>query len=150
MKANGYPWRVFGVLLICAVCGVAASFPFVFSLYADLLAKSPVPLPVLILLGLLQNSVILALVTGFGLFLTAKVGLPGAPFIEGWLSGKSTEERFRTIVQPALIMGVGVGATLASAVLSGPQERATATSSWEGGADTALEKTTCLLVWWPD
>jgi len=112
MKANGYPWRVFGVLLICAVCGVAASFPFVFSLYADLLAKSPVPLPVLILLGLLQNSVILALVTGFGLFLTAKVGLPGAPFIEGWLSGKSTEERFRTIIQPALIMGVGVGATL--------------------------------------
>ena len=55
MKANGYPWRVFGVLLLCAVSGVAASFPFVFSLYADLLAKSPVPLPVLILLGLLQN-----------------------------------------------------------------------------------------------
>src|SRR5260370_26769363 len=112
MKANGYPWRVSGVLLLCAVCGVASSFPFVFSLYADLLAKSPVPLPILILLGLLQNSVILALVTGFGLFLTAKVGLPGAPFIEGWLSGKSTEERFRTIIQPALIMGVGVGATL--------------------------------------
>jgi len=48
MKANAYPWRVFGVLLFGAVCGVAASFPFVFSLYADLLVKSPVPLPVLI------------------------------------------------------------------------------------------------------
>ena len=107
MKVNGYPWRVFGVLLLGAVCGVAASFPFVFSLYADLLATSPVPLPVLILLGLLQNSVILAFVTGLGVFLTAKAGLPGAPFIEGWLSGKSTGERFRTIIQPALIMGVG-------------------------------------------
>lgn len=112
MKANGYPWRLFFVLLLAAVCGAAASLPFVFSLYADLLATSPVPLPVLVLLSMLQNSVILAVVTGLGLFLTAKVGLPGAPFIEGWLYGKSTGERFRTIIQPALIIGVGVGAIL--------------------------------------
>ena len=112
MKAKGYPWGVFGVLLAGAVCGAVASFPFVFSLYADLLATSPVPLPVLILLSLMQNTIILALVTGAGLFLTAKVGLPGAPLIEDRLAGKSTGERFRTIIQPALMTGVGVGATL--------------------------------------
>jgi membrane protease YdiL (CAAX protease family) len=112
MKANGYPWRVFLVLLVGAVCGVAASLPFLFSLYADLLATSPVPLPALVLLSLLQNSVILAIVTGLGLLLTRKVGLPGAPFIESWLYGTSTGERFRTIIQPALLTGVSVGATL--------------------------------------
>lgn len=112
MKANGYPWRLFGVLLAGAVCGVAATLPFLFSLYADLLATSSVPLPVVVLLSLLQNTVILGLVTGVGLLLTAKVGLPGAPLIEGWLSGKTTGERFRTIIQPALITGVGVGVTL--------------------------------------
>jgi membrane protease YdiL (CAAX protease family) len=112
MKAKGFRWGVFGVLLAGAVCGVASSFPFVFSLYADLLATSPVSLPVLILLSLLQNTVILALATGAGLFLTAKVGLPGARLIEDRLSGKSTGERFRAIIQPALMTGVGVGATL--------------------------------------
>jgi membrane protease YdiL (CAAX protease family) len=112
MKANGYRWGVFGVLLAGAVCGVAASLPFLFSLYADRLATSPVSLPALILLSLLQNSVILALATGAGLVLTAKVGLPGAPLIEDRFSGKSIGERFRTIIQPALITGVGVGATL--------------------------------------
>lgn len=112
MKANGFRWGVFGVLLACAVCGAAASLPFVLSLYADLLATSPVPLPVLVLLSLAQNSVILALITGFGLFITKKVGLPGAPFIEAWLSGKSAGERFQTIIKPALMTGVGVSATL--------------------------------------
>jgi len=112
MKANGFRWRVFVVLLAGAVCGVVGSFPFVFSVYADLLATSPVSPPVLVLLSLLQNSVILGLVTAAGLFLTAKVSLPGAPFIEGWLYGKSTGERFRSIIKPALMTGVGVGAAL--------------------------------------
>ena len=112
MRANRYSWKVFGVLLAGAVCGAASSLPFLFSLYADLLATSPVPLPALVLLSLAQNTVLLALVTGAGLFLTAKVGLPGAELIEDRLSGQSIGERFRTIIQPALITGVGVGATL--------------------------------------
>ena len=112
MRANGYRWGVFGVLLGAAIFGTVASFPFVFSIYADLLATSPLPLPLVVAISLVQNGIILGLVTFVGLFLTAKVGLPGAPFIEAWLSGKRPGERFRTIIQPALLTGVGVGATL--------------------------------------
>src|SRR5258708_25063280 len=112
MRPNGYPWGLFGILLAGAVCGLVASFPFVFSLYAELLVNPPVPLPVVLLLSMLQNTVILALLIGVGLILTAKVGLPGAPLIEDWRSGKSTGERLREIIQPALMTGVGVGVTL--------------------------------------
>lgn len=112
MRANGYPWGVFGVLLAAAVCGLVASFPFVLSLYAELLVNPPVPLPVVFLLSLLQNTVILSLLIGVGLILTAKVGLPGALLIEDWRSGKGIGERLRAIIQPALMTGVGVGVTV--------------------------------------
>jgi membrane protease YdiL (CAAX protease family) len=112
MKANGYPWRLLGVLVAGAICGAAASFPFVFSVYADLLRTSPVPLPVVVLLSLVQNSALLAVVAGIGLLITKKVGLPGAPFIEARLYGTSTEKRLSSIINPALLTGVSVGATL--------------------------------------
>lgn len=109
MRANKFPWGILVLLLACAVFGVAASFPFVMSLYADKLAEAPLPLPVVFGLALVQNSIILAVVIGVGLLLTAKVGLPGAPLIEDWRAGKGIAERLRAIIQPALMTGFGVG-----------------------------------------
>ena len=109
MRAKGFPWGVLVLLLACAVCGVAASFPFVLVLYADRLANTPLPLPLVLGLGLIQNSIILAVMIGIGLSLTAKVGLPGAPLIEDWRAGKSIVQKVRALIQPALMTGVGVG-----------------------------------------
>ncbi|HEX6717532.1 MAG TPA: hypothetical protein VF088_10490, partial [Pyrinomonadaceae bacterium] len=109
MRTNGFPWRILLLLLTCAVFGVAASFPFVFSLYADQMVNAPLPLPVVAALGLIQNSLILAVLIGVGLLLTAKLGLPGAPLIEDYRSGKSIGEKFRAMIQPAVMTGFGVG-----------------------------------------
>lgn len=99
-------------MLACAVFGVASSFPFVLTLYADKLADAPLPLPLVLGLALLQNSILLAVMIGIGLLLTAKVGLPGAPLIEDWRAGKSIGQKVRGIIQPALMTGVGVGAAV--------------------------------------
>src|SRR5215211_5097160 len=112
MRAKSYPWGVVVILLAAAVLGVAASFPFLISLYADLLKTSPLPLPVVFGLALLQNTVILAVIIGVGVLLTAKVGLPGTPLIDDWRSGKGIGERLRAIIQPALMTGFGVGVAL--------------------------------------
>lgn len=109
MRTNGFRWSVLVLLLACAVCGVAASFPFAFTLYADKLVGAPLPLPVVALLGLMQNTIIFAVLIGVGLLLTGKLGLPGTPLIEDWRSGKGIRERVRTIIQPALMTGFGVG-----------------------------------------
>jgi membrane protease YdiL (CAAX protease family) len=109
MRAKGFSWTVFLILLVAAVGGVVASFPLVFSLYADKLAESPVPLPALVALALLQNTVIMGVIIAVGLLLTAKLGLPGTPLIEDWRSGKGIGDRLRTIIQPALMTGFGVG-----------------------------------------
>ena len=109
MKANPFPWRTLVILLACAIFGVAASFPFVLSLYADKLANAPLPLPVVLGLALVQNTVLLGLMIGLGLLLTAKVGLPGTPLIDDWRAGRSIAERLRGSFQPALMTGLGVG-----------------------------------------
>jgi membrane protease YdiL (CAAX protease family) len=109
LKANGFRWSVLVLLLVCAVFGVAASFPFVFSLYADKLTNAPLPLPIVAVLGLIQNSIILAVFIGVGLLLTAKLGLPGVPLIEDYRSRKSIGNRFRAIIKPAAMTGLAVG-----------------------------------------
>ena|SRR5215217_1017362 len=109
MRANAFRWSVLLLLLLCAVCGVAASFPFVLFLYADKLAQSPLPVPLVLVLGLLQNSIILAVFIGVGLVLTAKAGLPGAPLIEDWRAGRHVGQRLRAIISPSLLTGVFVG-----------------------------------------
>ena len=102
MKANGIRWGLLLLLLLCAVCGVAASFPFVLFLYADKLAGSPLPLPLVLVLGLLQNSIILGVLIGVGLALTDRAGLPGAPLIEDWRAGRAEGQRLKGMISPSL------------------------------------------------
>ena len=109
MKANRFQWGLLILLLASAIGGVAASFPFILTVYADKLANAPLPLPVVLALGLLQNAVILGVLIGVGLLLTAKLGLPGAPLIEDWRAGKSIADKLRALIQPALMTGLGVG-----------------------------------------
>ena len=109
MRAKRFPWGNLVVLMACAVVGVAASFPFVTSIYADKLADAPLPLPVVFGLALLQNTIIFGVIIAIGLLLTAKVGLPGTPLIDDLRAGKGIGERLRAIIQPALMTGLGVG-----------------------------------------
>ena len=109
MRANAIRWDILLLLLLCAVCGVAASFPFVLFIYADKLVDAPIPVPLVLALGLLQNSIILAVLIGVGLMLTAKTGLPGAPLIEDWRAGRDVGQRLRSMISPSLLTGVFVG-----------------------------------------
>lgn len=102
-------WSLLLLLLLCAVCGVAASFPFILSIYADKLADAPFPVPLVLALGLLQNSIILALMIGVGLALTEKAGLPGTPLIDDWRASKDVGPRLRAMISPSLLTGVFVG-----------------------------------------
>ena len=109
MRRNNYPWGVFLILLTAAVFGVAASFPFVFSLYLDKLAASPITIPAVFALALLQNTVILGVVIGVGLLLTAKLGLPGAPLIEDWRSHKPIRDKLQASIPLSVMTGLSVG-----------------------------------------
>lgn len=70
-----------------------------------------IPLPLIILLGAIQNLVLLALMIGMGLKLSRTLGL-GAPILESWTSGNLDTTGFGRVLISALLTGVFVGIIL--------------------------------------
>jgi len=101
-------WREFFILLGAGTLGVVAVIPYQFTLLGGLPEEIPIPFPVLLLVGILQNMVLLALAIGVGLFCARRVGL-GAPILEGWLRGEKVGERGRAILIPSVLVGLGAG-----------------------------------------
>lgn len=101
-------WWEFFILLGAAALGVVAVIPYQFTLLGGVPEEIPVPLPLLLLLSVLQNMVLFALAIGVGLFCARRVGL-GAPILEGWLRGGKVGERGRAIVVPSILLGLGAG-----------------------------------------
>jgi hypothetical protein len=111
MTAQGFPWRIFWLLLIAGILGVAAVIPYLFLLLGNILPPLPMPWPVVAGLQLVQSAVLLALAIGFGLLIARKLGL-GAPLLEKWLYATETvppRGAFRT----PLFVGAMLGAVVA-------------------------------------
>lgn len=104
-------WPEFTVLFIASLIGSAAVLP-----YSLRLLPQDKPLrfskSVLFLLALLQGAIIFALVTGFGLWISHRIGL-GSPYVESWLSGMAAPQATGLLI--ALVMGIIVGAVLLAA-----------------------------------
>ena len=97
-------WKVFGVLMLGALIGVAGIIPYSLAL-APLPAILPMPVEVLLLLSVAQNMVLFGVTTAIGLWLGGKVGL-GAPMLRAWLSGDPEAPRqFRASLPLAVVLG---------------------------------------------
>ena len=107
---ESYPWRIFWVLLIAAVLGVAAVLPFVFTLFRKLIAQGPLPMPLPVLIGvqLMQSTLLFGGIIALGLLLARKVGIQ-TPMLRGWLYDPKKAPSAAAIGAP-LFAGVLVGA----------------------------------------
>ena len=106
-----YPWRLFWLLFAAAVLAVLAALPLVSDMLGALVSKVelPIPLPLLILVGIVQNLALLALVVWLGLKLSRRLGL-GAPLLEAWVYGKpEASSRIVQTFKSGLLTGVAVG-----------------------------------------
>ncbi|WP_248612275.1 CPBP family intramembrane glutamic endopeptidase [Methanobacterium alcaliphilum] len=101
-------WKLFIILLIASIFGVIAVMPYTFTLQAELLENSPVPLYVLLVVQLIQSIVLFVIAIFIGLSLVKKVGL-GLPIIEGWLEGKEVKEYLKSILGISIGLGILAG-----------------------------------------
>ncbi|HEV7842045.1 MAG TPA: CPBP family glutamic-type intramembrane protease [Pyrinomonadaceae bacterium] len=123
MSKERFPWRVFLVLLAAGLLGMLSLIPIGIELFRSISDKLPapegpfseMPLPLIVLIGALQNILLLALIILAGLWLAKKTGL-GAPIIEGWLSGEKVWPRVRQMLVPSIAAGVIVGVILTIAL----------------------------------
>jgi hypothetical protein len=106
-----YPWRLFWLLLIAAVAGVAAATPMFLEIFQPLVKSqppSPLPLALIIVLGVVQNLLLMSVAIGVGLLLARKLGL-GAPLLENWLYHRKKSATVRGSLVPGALVGVAAG-----------------------------------------
>jgi membrane protease YdiL (CAAX protease family) len=104
-------WKLFSILLAASIVANIAVLPYVFSLDVVRIQDLPVPLPVAVLIQIVQATVFFAIAIFLGLLLGRKVGM-GAPCLESWLTGEKIKISFASIVRFAALLGVVIGAAL--------------------------------------
>lgn len=95
-------------MLGACVCSVIAVMPYALTLQGGVPKEFPMPLYILILLGILQNAVIFAVFIFIGLYLSRRIGL-GVPTLEGWLEGKEVKVYLKSILGISVLLGILAG-----------------------------------------
>ena len=107
-------WKAFGILLAGGLFGVLAVLPmmaeFVASLPPDRVPPSEIPLPLIALLALVQNSVVLSIVILIGMVLSARTGV-GYPIVEAWATRQPLPP-LKPIVTSGILLGSAAGVAL--------------------------------------
>ncbi|MDF1497516.1 MAG: CPBP family glutamic-type intramembrane protease [Patescibacteria group bacterium] len=100
--------KIYFTLLSASVISIIAVLPYAFTLQADLLKLSPLPLPVLALISIVQSSILFAIAIYLGLKLSNKVGL-GLPILENYFKTKMIEPSLKSIFLNSGYYGVIAG-----------------------------------------
>lgn len=105
-----FSWKLFLVIWIGSTLASMLVLPYSLSLMPGLVEGGPGVIQ-LALISFLSNLILYAIVSFFGLYLAARIGL-GSPFLEGWLEGHPVRDRLAQAVVLALTIGVLVGLTI--------------------------------------
>ena len=131
----GYPWKIFWLLLIGSLVGVAAVLPYLFGLFGKIIAARPLPmpLPVLIVIQFMENALLFAAIISLGLLLARKVGIE-LPLLQRWLYADKSElprGALRIPISSGVVIGVMI--LLAFYTVFAPR-----IPDWPVGAEAAL------------
>lgn len=114
-----FPWRVFWVLLLAALGGAVAAVPLLFEIFRPLIQNAPpttLPIPLIIVLGIAQNTLLLTVVIGIGLLLARKLNL-GAPLLESRLYHEIPRVSARVSLTQGALVGIVVGIVILIVIL---------------------------------
>ena len=92
-----YPWKIFWLLLLASIIGVAALLPYLIAFFQKMLSTNPLPmpLPVLMAVQIMQSAILFAAFISLGLVLAPRAGIE-MPILRGWFYGGAaprSEER---------------------------------------------------------
>ena len=113
-----FPWRLFWLLFVGGALSAAAIIPLAIDLVGPTLPPfdSSLPLSLIIVIGVVQNLVLLAVMVFVGLKLGRKLGL-GAPLLESWLDNELSRKT-GTILKDGVLVGIAVGVVVLAIVLA--------------------------------
>jgi membrane protease YdiL (CAAX protease family) len=106
-------WKLYFVLLIISIFSIISISPYALTLQADSLQNLPIPIPLALLLSVLQSSVIFSILIFFGLKLSNKVGL-GLPILESYIVKAKVRNNINAILKPSIFAGIIIGLIIIS------------------------------------
>jgi|LGOV01.1.fsa_nt_gb membrane protease YdiL (CAAX protease family) len=101
-------WKLVLLLLIACFVAVLAVLPYALSLQSEALAELPIPLPVVVLLSLLQSTVMFLVAIIVGLIVSRRVGLK-TPILDNYVAGKPVAGMIAPTLKRGVIYGTLVG-----------------------------------------
>lgn len=101
-----FNWKIFFIVWIAAVIGVIAIIPYSLTLQSGTLQnlELPIPLPLLLVIQIVQNAVLFGVLIALGLFFANRIGL-GLPILEARLNGESVRDKIRAILPISILLG---------------------------------------------
>lgn len=107
-----YPWKIFWLLLLASIVGVAALLPYLVAFFHKVLSTNPLPmpLPVLMTVQIMQSAILFAAFISLGLVLAPKAGIE-MPVLQRWFYGRTTPLPKNSVRTPVLA-GVAIAAIL--------------------------------------
>ncbi len=112
MKAkNPINKKVYFTLLAASVVAIVAVLPYAFTLQAEIIKQSPLPLDVLALISIVQSTILFAVALYIGLKVSGRIGL-GAPVLENYFAGGKLPADLKSNLGKSVLLGI-----LASALI---------------------------------
>ena len=100
--------KIYITLLGASIISIIAVIPYAFTLQADILKLSPLPIPVLAIISIIQSSILFAIAIYLGLKLSNKIGL-GLPVLESYFKSKKIEPNLKSIFLTSGYYGILAG-----------------------------------------
>lgn len=104
-------WRIFRTLLLGGLIGALAVFPFVLTTQPALLDQVPFPLPVIVLISMVQTTITLSVAIFAGLFLAKRVGFE-MPLIKRLSYGTLPPTKIKSAFISNAPIGLAVGVAI--------------------------------------
>lgn len=111
MNKQKFDWKLYSILLVASIIAIIASMPYAFTLAGDALKQVPTPLPVIVIVSLIQSSILFAVVLFLGMILSKSVGLR-MPFIEAYFHHQKLTFNIKSIINNSVILGIVAGITI--------------------------------------
>jgi membrane protease YdiL (CAAX protease family) len=101
-------WKLYFTLLSASALSIIAIMPYMLLVQADVLEAVPLPLPLVILISLIQSTVLIAILLFIGLKLSKKLGFK-MPILENYLNKQAIDIDIRATIKLSVILGILTG-----------------------------------------
>lgn len=98
-------WKLYFTLLTASALSIAAILPYIVTVQADVLKAAPMPLPIVLLVSVIQSLFLFAIIIFAGLRLSGKLGLQ-VPVLEKLFAGERPDKGVKSMIKLSVFLGL--------------------------------------------